>query len=112
MTIWTRRLLHPTIPPPEPGSHDIRYIQWGALEPYSEDAPDIVKMIHWGADVIVSMNLRHEMLKEQTAYFLYAWPWIKKWLPQQNYEVVSEFAFDQIEVVFESLARHVAFVAV
>ncbi|MDC0935717.1 discoidin domain-containing protein [Pirellulales bacterium] len=72
--------------PPKPGL-------WGALEPYSEDAPDIVKMIHWGADVIVSQGRTHEMLKEQLAYFLYAWPWLKKWLPEQNHDMVSKFAF-------------------
>ncbi len=88
-----KEITYPTIPSPEPGSSAARYIQWGALEPYSEDAPDIVKMIHWGTDVIVSMDLRHEMLKEQAAYFLYAWPWLKQWLPQQNYQVVSDFAF-------------------
>ena len=27
---------------------------WGALEPCRDDAPDIVKLIHWGADVIVT----------------------------------------------------------
>jgi len=66
---------------------------WGYMEPYSDDAPDIVKLIHWGADVITSNNLRHEMFKEQCAYFLYAWPWLKEWLPEQNYRVVSDHAF-------------------
>ncbi|MCU0795789.1 MAG: discoidin domain-containing protein [Akkermansiaceae bacterium] len=65
---------------------------WGALEPYREDAPDIVKLIHWGADVIVTQKVTHEHLKAQLAYFLYAWPVLEPWLPRQNYEVVSEFA--------------------
>jgi hypothetical protein len=26
---------------------------WGALQPYRDDTPDLVKLIHWGADVIV-----------------------------------------------------------
>jgi hypothetical protein len=30
---------------------------WGALEPYDDEAPDIVKLIHWGADVIVTQKL-------------------------------------------------------
>ncbi len=72
--------------PPKPGL-------WGALQPYPHDASDIVKMIHWGADIIVSKDHRHEMLKEQLAYFLYAWPWLEKWLDRQNYEVVSEYVF-------------------
>jgi len=65
---------------------------WGALKPYDESAPDIVKLIHWGADVIVAQKLTHEHFKGQLAYFLYAWPYIKQWLPQQNYEVVKKYA--------------------
>jgi len=64
---------------------------WGALKPYDESAPDLVKLIHWGADVIVTQKLTHENLKAQLAYFLYAWPYIKQWLPQQNYDAVKEF---------------------
>lgn len=64
---------------------------WGALEPYSEDAPDLVKLIHWGADTVVSQKLDHELLKADLAYFLYAWPWIEEWLPAQNREVVQAY---------------------
>ncbi len=66
---------------------------WGALEPYQDDAPDIVKLIHWGADVIVTQQLAHEHLKAQLAYFLYAWPALKPWLPEQNYQIVRDHAF-------------------
>ncbi len=66
---------------------------WGTLEPYREDAPDIVKLIHWGADVVVTQKLTHEHLKAQLAYFLYAWPWIEAWLPAQNYAAVRDYAF-------------------
>jgi len=65
---------------------------WGALEPYHEDAPDIVKLIHWAADIIVTQELMHEHFKAQLAYFLYAWPVLEPWLPQQNYDVVSSYA--------------------
>ena len=66
---------------------------WGKLQPPSADAPDLVKLIHWGADIIVTQNLTHELLKSQIAYFLYAWPALKDYLPAQNYEVVRDFAF-------------------
>ncbi len=66
---------------------------WGALEPYSDDAPDIVKLIHWGADVIVTQALTHEHLKAQLAYFLYAWPALEEYLPEQNYKAVADYAF-------------------
>ncbi len=66
---------------------------WGALQPPAENAPDMIKLIHWGADVIVTQGLTHEMLKAQLAYFLYAWPVLKSFLPQQNYDVVRDYAF-------------------
>jgi hypothetical protein len=66
---------------------------WGALEPYRADAPDLVKLIHWGADIIVTQKLSHELLKAQLPYFLYAWPWLKAYLPEQNYTVVRDYTF-------------------
>ncbi|MFO1492148.1 MAG: hypothetical protein U1F77_19415 [Kiritimatiellia bacterium] len=39
---------------------------WGALEPYPETAPDLVKLIHWGADVIVTQKLDHEFLRRSS----------------------------------------------
>ena len=67
--------------------------KWGKLLPPSNDAPDMVKLIHWGADVIVTQKLSHELLKSQLAYFLYAWPKLKKFLPEQNYLEVKNYAF-------------------
>lgn len=64
---------------------------WGALQPYSEDAPDIIKLIHWDADVKISQGLEHEMQKAELAHFLYAWPYLKKWLPQQNFDIVYQY---------------------
>jgi hypothetical protein len=67
---------------------------WGKLEPHREDIPDQIKLIHWGADVIVTQGLKHEFLKGSLAYFLYAWDLcLKDFLPRQNYEVVKEYAF-------------------
>ena len=66
---------------------------WGALTPYRADIPDLVKLIHWGADIIVTQRLGHEHLKAQLAYFLYAWPWLRDYLPGQNYTVVRDYAF-------------------
>ena len=52
-----------------------------------------MKLIHWGADIIVTQELGHEHLKAQLAYFLYAWPALKAWLPEQNYQIVRDYAF-------------------
>jgi len=65
---------------------------WGTLEPYDEAAPDVVKMMHWGADVILTQELDHMFFKAQLAHFLYAWPWIEQWLPRQNFDVVLAYA--------------------
>jgi hypothetical protein len=67
---------------------------WGALEPFSEDAPDIIKLIHWDADVKISQGLEHEMQKAELAHFLYAWPYLEKWLPQQNFDRAYEYTKD------------------
>ncbi|RKR14340.1 F5/8 type C domain-containing protein [Maribacter vaceletii] len=64
---------------------------WGALEKYKDSAPDIVKIIHWDVDVKISQKLEHEHQKAELAHFLYAYPYLKEWLPQQNYDVVYEY---------------------
>ncbi|WP_373493837.1 discoidin domain-containing protein [Aquiflexum sp.] len=70
---------------------------WGALEPYKEDVPDLLKLIHWDVDVKISQGLEHEMQKAELAHFLYAWPYLEKWLPQQNFDRVYEYTKDKWE---------------
>ena len=70
---------------------------WGTLQPYREDAPDVVKLIHWGADVTVTQELTHEFLKGELAYFLYAWPQLKRWLPEQNYRAALRYVLSTWE---------------
>ncbi|WP_159439026.1 discoidin domain-containing protein [Maribacter ulvicola] len=65
--------------------------KWGALEPYHKDAPDIVKLIHWDADVKISQQLDHEHQKAELAHFLYAYPYLKEWLPKQNFDLVYAY---------------------
>lgn len=65
---------------------------WGALKPYDEAAPDIVKLIHWAADTSVTQDLKHEFFKGDLAFFLYAWPWMEGWLDEQDFAAVLEFA--------------------
>lgn len=64
---------------------------WGALEKYKDNAPDIVKLIHWDVDVKISQELEHEHQKAELAHFLYAYPYLKEWLPQQNFDVVYDY---------------------
>ncbi|SHN30614.1 F5/8 type C domain-containing protein [Cyclobacterium lianum] len=65
---------------------------WGELAPFKENTPDIIQLMHWDADVKVSQKLDHEMQKAELAHFLYAWPYLKKWLPQQNFDKVYQYA--------------------
>ncbi len=69
--------------------------KWGTLEPYDETAPDLVKLIHWDADVKITQGLEHEHQKAELAHFLYAFPYLKKWLPQQNFDVVYDYLKDK-----------------
>jgi hypothetical protein len=66
-------------------------VRWGALEPCAPEAPDIVRLIHWGADTIVTQRLDHMLLKEQLAFFLHAWPALGRWLPEQNRTLVHAY---------------------
>jgi hypothetical protein len=75
------------------------------LEPPAPDAPDVVKLIHWGAGIYLikprtqdimgdPLKLRiHPQTVEQMAYVLWAWPALKQWLPQSFYDKVREFVF-------------------
>jgi hypothetical protein len=76
-----------TMPPLPPGDG----VRWGRLDPCPDAAPDIVRLIHWGADVIVTQRLDHMLLKEQLAFFLHAWPALKRWLPAQNRDLVLAY---------------------
>ncbi|VXC62056.1 discoidin domain-containing protein [Massilia sp. 9I] len=62
------------------------------------DAPDIVKMIHWGVDRILKVNNtatgNHPLLKGELAAFLYAWPQMKDWISQADYERVRDYTFN------------------
>lgn len=75
------------------------------LEPPAADAPDVVKLIHWGAGMYLVNPLTHDPSKdpdkwkvhaqtvEQISYVLWAWPVLKKWLPESFYQRARDFAF-------------------
>lgn len=68
------------------------------LEPPKADAPDVVKLIHWGAGYyLVNPATKdpsrdpdgrkiHSQTIEQVAYVVWAWPVLKQWLPQSFYD--------------------------
>jgi hypothetical protein len=76
------------------------------LEAPSADAPDVVKLIHWGAGCYLvkprtqdpskdpDKEMIHPQTVEQVAYVLWAWPALKKWLPQSFYDNCRQFCFE------------------
>ena len=75
------------------------------LDPPTADAPDVVKLIHWGAgfylmkpetkDPMGDPEKRqiHSQTVEQIAYVVWAWPALKQWLPQSFYDRCRDFCF-------------------
>ncbi len=75
------------------------------LEPPAADAPDVVKLIHWGAGFYLvnpqtqdpskdpDKSKIHPQTVEQVAYVLWAWPALKKWLPRSFYDKCRDFCF-------------------
>lgn len=76
------------------------------LEAPKADAPDVVKLIHWGAGYYL-MNPAtmdpsddpdkrkiHSQTVEQVAYVVWAWPVLKQWLPESFYQKCRDFCFE------------------
>lgn len=75
------------------------------LEPPAAAAPDVVKMIHWGAGFYLVNPVTqdpsgdpdkrkiHAQTVEQVAYVVWAWPALKEWLPESFYRKCRDFCF-------------------
>lgn len=73
------------------------------IELPADDAPDVVKLIHWGAGFyLVNPATKdpsqdpdprqiHAQTVEQVAYVVWAWPSLKQWLPRAFYEKCLAF---------------------
>jgi len=80
-----------------------RYYQ--ELDPPAPEAPDVVKLIHWGTgfylmkpetkDPMGDPEKRqiHSQTVEQIAYVVWAWPMLKQWLPQSFHDRCRDFCF-------------------
>ncbi len=83
------------------------------LEPPNADAPDVVKLIHWGAGYYIVNPATHDpsgdpdgrkihsQTVEQVAYVVWAWPMLKQWLPESFYEKCRDFCFENWEPSLE-----------
>lgn len=76
------------------------------LEPPAADAPDVVKLIHWGAGMsLVNPETKdpskdpdprriHPQTVEQVAYVAWAWPVLRQWLPESFGRMCTDFCFE------------------
>ncbi len=76
------------------------------LDPPKADAPDVVKLIHWGAGFYLmkpvtqdcmgdpDKRMLHSQTVEQVAYVVWAWPALKQWLPESFYQKCRDFCFE------------------
>ena len=80
-------------------------LEYYQLEAPAAGAPDVVKLIHWGAGFyLVNPETKdpskdpdprkiHTQTVEQVAYVVWAWPALKKWLPESFYQKCRDFCF-------------------
>jgi hypothetical protein len=78
---------------------------YNELEAPAANAPDVVKLLHWGAGFYLmkpvttdtsgdpDMPKIHSQMVEKMAYIVWAWPVLKQWLPQSFYDRVRDFCF-------------------
>jgi hypothetical protein len=66
---------------------------YGVSAPPAANAPDIVRLMHWGTDRYLKMQANHTLFKEQLAYFLYAYPEMKEYIPVSMYNTVRDYLF-------------------
>jgi len=79
------------------------------IEPPAPDAPDVVKLLHWGAGYYcVNPATRdpsndplgrriHAQTLEQVAYVVWAWPALKRWLPESFHARCRDLCFKHWE---------------
>lgn len=68
-------------------------IYTGVREKLPENTPEIVRLIYWAVDVYLRGEVNHTLLKEQLAYFLYAYPDLNPYIPQKVYTEARDYVF-------------------
>ena len=66
----------------------------GLSEELPENTPEIVRLIYWAVDIYLRGEVNHTLLKEQLAYFLYAYPHLEEYIPRAVYEEARDYLFD------------------
>ncbi|MEK6481504.1 discoidin domain-containing protein [Catalinimonas sp. 4WD22] len=65
----------------------------GVREELPENTPEIIRLIYWAVDIYLRGEVNHTLLKEQLAYFLYAYPYLDEYIPQTVYEEARDYLF-------------------
>ncbi|WP_421825863.1 discoidin domain-containing protein [Larkinella sp.] len=68
-------------------------IYTGVREKLPENTPEIVRLIYWAVDVYLRGQVNHTLLKEQLAYFVYAYPDLSPYIPQKVYVEARDYLF-------------------
>ena len=65
----------------------------GLSEKLPTATPEIVRLIHWAVDIYLRGEVNHTLLKEQLAYFLYAYPHLEEYIPRSVYDEACDYLF-------------------
>ena len=65
----------------------------GLQYPTSADAPEVARLIAWGAEIYLRGQYDHALMKEQLASFLWAYPSLAQWIPEELYTDVRDYLF-------------------
>lgn len=58
-----------------------------------EGTPEIVRLIHWGVEVLLEEGVNDPQLKEQLAAFAFAYPQLRKYIPVSVYQRATAHLF-------------------
>jgi hypothetical protein len=59
------------------------------------DTPEIVRLIYWGVEIFLQGDVNHTLLKEQLAYFVYAYPGLlDQYIPVEVYNEARDYVFN------------------
>lgn len=66
----------------------------GLRQTLPSDTPEIVRLIYWGVEVMLQADVNHTLLKEQLAYFVYAYPGLfDRYIPVSVYNEARDYVF-------------------
>ena len=65
----------------------------GLREELPEHTPEVVRLIYWAVDIYLRGEVNHTLLKGQLAWFVFAWPWLSEYIPENVYQEALEYVF-------------------